>query len=292
MSILPFIEKSKLLSERSIYDHLNSEKKYETESSQDFIKYSSDWWDDYKTIRNSHTTRLVKIFVPTEDRENYIYKSCTSLIEPITIGRAINTPYEAARFVSLIPYERNETSGQKYEQWNTTHTFMSAGKGDVEDHSVLLCNLLLGFGLDAYIAVGVCINGPHVWVLTRNKLENKKYKITYWESLTGQRVNLEDSKIFRFYKKIHSVFNNNSFYANVQPDDSVFNTLYHFDDEYLWKNIPSDKLEALVKHNHTPFMDAILKDFYKLEMDLERDLKIKIQKHRKGLNYVFMYFSK
>jgi len=58
-----------------------------------------------------------------------------------------------------------------------------------------LCNLLLGFGLDAYVAVGISINGPHVWVITRNKLENKKYKVTYWESLTGQRINLGNKLI-------------------------------------------------------------------------------------------------
>ena len=37
---------------------------------QDFIKYANDWWEDYKTIRNSHSTRLIKLFLPTEDREN------------------------------------------------------------------------------------------------------------------------------------------------------------------------------------------------------------------------------
>jgi len=293
MSMLPFVEKSKLLSERTIFDHINSEKKYETESAQDFIKYANDWWDDYKTIRQTHSTRLIKIFVPTEDRENYVFKPSTSLIEAITIGRAINTPFEAARFVSLIPYERKEApGGQKVEIWNTTHTFFSVGKGDVEDHSVLLCNLLLGFGLDAYVAIGISINGPHVWVLTRNKLENKKYKVTYWESLTGQRINLDDSKIFRFYKKIHCVFNHNCFYSNIQPDDSVFNTLYHFEDDYLWKNIPSDKLEALVKYNHSPFMDAIVKDYYKIEIDLERDLKTKLQKYRKTLDLTSQFDNK
>lgn len=37
---------------------------------QDFIKYSHDWWEDYKTIRQSHGSRIIKLFVPTEDREN------------------------------------------------------------------------------------------------------------------------------------------------------------------------------------------------------------------------------
>jgi len=37
---------------------------------QDFIKYANEWWEDYKTIRNTHSTRLIKLFLPTEDREN------------------------------------------------------------------------------------------------------------------------------------------------------------------------------------------------------------------------------
>jgi hypothetical protein len=64
------MEKNKLLPERIIFEHLNSEKKYETECAQDFIRYTSDWWEDYKCIRNTHSSRLIKLFVPTEDREN------------------------------------------------------------------------------------------------------------------------------------------------------------------------------------------------------------------------------
>jgi hypothetical protein len=70
ISLLPFVEKSLLIPERIIFEQLNDEKKSETEKAQDFIKYANDWWEDYKTIRSSHNTRLIKLFVPTEDREN------------------------------------------------------------------------------------------------------------------------------------------------------------------------------------------------------------------------------
>ena len=33
------------------------------------------------------------------------------------------------------------------------------------------------------------------------KVENKKFTVTFWESLSGQRVNVDDPKVFRFYKK-------------------------------------------------------------------------------------------
>lgn len=43
--------------------------------------------------------------------------------------------------------------------WNTCHTFLSLGKGDLENHVLLLCSLLLGFGLDAYVCVGTVCSG-------------------------------------------------------------------------------------------------------------------------------------
>ena len=35
--------------------------------------------------------------------------------------------------------------------------------GDAEEHALLLCALLLGFGLDAYVCTGRDAQGPHTW---------------------------------------------------------------------------------------------------------------------------------
>lgn len=68
--------------------------------------------------------------------------------------------------------------------------FIFQGCGDSEDHAVLLCNLLLGFGLDAYVAVGTNSEGSHAWVLTRQAPSSNsgKRKVEFWESLTGQKM--------------------------------------------------------------------------------------------------------
>ena len=284
LSLVPIIDKSHLLSQSSVTDQLNDERKSEIERTQDFIQYSTQWWEDYKSIRPSHASRIVKIFLPTEDREYYAYKPATSVIEPISVGRAINTPYEAARFVSLIPFERRENpGGEKVEIWHSMHSFLSLLKGDVEDHVVLLCNLLLGFGLDAYVASGFAVNGPHLWVLTRNKINSTNYQVTFWESLTGQRISVEDPKIFKFYKKIHCVFNDNSFYANIQNDDNVFNSIYNFADSTIWKGLPKDKIAGLTKYSVTPILEVINVDKYKVEMDMEKIIKGKISKYRTAM---------
>lgn len=45
--------------------------------------------------------------------------------------------------------------------------FLARGCGDSEDHAVLLCNLLTGFGLDVYVVVGTNGEGSHAWVMQR-----------------------------------------------------------------------------------------------------------------------------
>ena len=63
---------------------------------------------------------------------------------------------------------------------------------DCEDHAVLLCSLLLGFGLDAYVCVGTKAKGAaHTWVM----VINTDGLVTFWESLTGHRC---DKLIYNF----------------------------------------------------------------------------------------------
>ena len=82
--------------------------------------------------------------------------------------RILDSPLHAARFVSLIPFERLEVPGSdKVEVWHSMQSFLARGCGDAEDHAVLLCNLLIGFGLDAYVAVGTNGEGSHAWVVER-----------------------------------------------------------------------------------------------------------------------------
>jgi hypothetical protein len=79
----------------------------------------------------------------------------SSQVAPVMSGRLIDTPTQAARFVSLLPHEvargvgRGRDGGAKVEQWSHPHTTLSRGCGDVEDHASLLCGLFLGLGLDA-----------------------------------------------------------------------------------------------------------------------------------------------
>lgn len=119
----------------------------------------------------------MKIYAETEDGN---YKPVSSLVQPLKTNRLIDSPLHAARFTSLIPFLRDEKPGGiRSEVWHNLHTFLSRGAGDVEDHCLLLCSLLLGFGLNAYVCIGTSGDGPHSWVLTLGE------RPMFWESLTG-----------------------------------------------------------------------------------------------------------
>jgi hypothetical protein len=86
----------------------------------------------------------------------------------------------------------------RLEAWHSPHTFLSLRHGDCEDHATLLCSLLLGFGLEAYVVVGTRLDrkgveSDHVWVLTlegevREDGMSSGPSVMFWESLTGQRL--------------------------------------------------------------------------------------------------------
>lgn len=109
------------------------------------------------------------------------------------------------------------------ENWATTFAFFAKMCGDVEDHATVLCSLLLGWGLDAYVAFGTILvpsasasasaaassgvvsSGaggastaseakPHCWVVSMEHTEKETKaarwttvtRVTFWEPLTGQ----------------------------------------------------------------------------------------------------------
>ena len=191
----------------------------------------------------------------------------------------IDSPLHAARFVSLIPFQRIEDfDSERVEIWHSIQAFMGRGCGDVEDHSVLLCNLLLGFGLETYICVGTNMEGAHTWVMTIEH-ERGLSKVTFWESLTGQKFKLGDTRINQFYRSIGCVFNDRLFYANIQPDDQVKNVIFDLDDATLWKAMDTVFIKALPRVPVASLMPSDL-DTIEEEKALEKALKTKINSLR------------
>lgn len=93
---------------------------------------------------------------------------------PVRAGRILDSPAQAARFVASVPTQSSSSIGSSstsHDQWKSGLAFLVENRGTVENHALLLCSLLLGFGMNAFVAVGIVAeeNGgrrPHAWVVT------------------------------------------------------------------------------------------------------------------------------
>ncbi len=67
--------------------------------------------------------------------ENCNNRPVCSYVKPMRAGRLIDTPRQAARFVSLVGYEKVAMvgGGERTEQWSTMHAFLCRNKGVSQD---------------------------------------------------------------------------------------------------------------------------------------------------------------
>lgn len=233
---------SETLSPEVISTQRSLERQKTAEKERLFLVYAKQWWREFLEIRPSHQSKLVKIFAQDE---NGVNRPVCSYVRVLRAGRLLESPRQAARFVSLLAQERAPVlgGGTRQEQWCTMMAFLCRNKGDCEDHATLLCSLLLGFGLDAYVCVGTkAKNIPHTWVMTCGT----DGTVTFWESQTAHRylhqpVDPEapplvpQPKPTYPYRTIGCVFNHKTFLANCQPSDSVELCVFDFTDASRWK---------------------------------------------------------
>jgi centrosomal protein CEP76 len=200
------------------------------------------WWAAAARAHPHVSGRVFKIIA--EDELGY-HRSVCSLVTPIAPHRSVLNPRFSARFVSLIPFRRDAgLTGGRVETWRSAHAMLSRLQGDVEDHALLLCSLLLGWGLDAWVVLGTIAtpNGgvgntsgeqrPYCWVATLDgRDENNEPKVTFWEAISGKQYELstytealEDKNgattasppQTHMFSEVHCMFRHDMFALNIQ----------------------------------------------------------------------------
>ena len=154
------------------------------------------------------------------------HRMVCNFIGRITPPRMMDGPRHTARFVSLIPFYRSlELIGGNISSWNSSYITLTKLQGDIEDHAILLCSLLLGWGMDAWIAYGsiftpvstiggssvttgiggvdmmVPTNHFHYWVVTLDGLKSTNTSdtsnaISSTSSSNKSKLNSDDYVIF------------------------------------------------------------------------------------------------
>jgi hypothetical protein len=141
--------------------------------------------------------------------------------------------------------------------WRSLHCILSTRGGTAADHAVLLASLFLGFGLDAYVCIGLgvargssggssgsssgsgggaslgAVEEEAVWVLTRvpappppqqplqqqHSQPPQRYTVTLHDPLTGlQHAPTSPTCPFR---RLHCLFSQAAFYACTAGDDTL-----------------------------------------------------------------------
>ncbi|XP_041648664.1 centrosomal protein of 76 kDa isoform X3 [Cheilinus undulatus] len=290
------------LTETLSSDIISTQKSLEKQRTEEkerlFLVYAKQWWREFLEIRPSHQSKMVKIFAQDE---NGINRPVCSYVHVLRAGRLLESPRQAARFVSLLPHEKAPMiggGGGKQEQWCTLMSFLCRGKGDCEDHATLLCSLLLGFELDAYVCVGTKNKGtPHTWVLTRGT----DGSITFWESLTAHRYLhrpidpdapplAPQPKPSSPYRTVGCVFNHQTLLANCQPSDAVELCVFDFQNQSRWKAMSEEALASVCALGSTtslpplPPLCAPSLDPAAASNQLELEMRFLVSEHRKDLD--------
>ena len=118
-----------------------TERQQNAERERLFLVYSKQWWKEYLQIRPEHAHRMVKIFAQDERGVN---RCVCGFLRPLRAGRLLDGPRHAARFVSLIPFERchghvGAGRGGGGDVWSSLHTLLSVRKGVSGASLVSLC---------------------------------------------------------------------------------------------------------------------------------------------------------
>ncbi|RNF20659.1 centrosomal protein 76kDa [Trypanosoma conorhini] len=283
LELLP--NKAPRFSEEDVASRIDLQRSAITSADREFLLYARRWWMEFQEIRPIHKQRKVKVFASTS---NGRMVPTTHFVSVIRAENGIDTPAEAARFVSLIAVTDEEHLTQEVllgglgnnssrNCWLSMFTFLSQRRGEPCNHAALLCSLLLGFGLDAYCAVGTNKKGTTImFVVSRKRLNAGVFEVLLWEPTSGNRFTLTDA---HQVETLGSVFNHRSFYANIQPSDIVTTISFDFDNEELWKPLTPLKLRMVPKYPN-PSLLWIPIDTKSLEEELVTSLITEITEYR------------
>jgi centrosomal protein CEP76 len=289
LELVPSPHSESRMTEAEVMVGLKREREAQVESERKFFAYARAWWSQYLDLSPHHQTRPVKLFALSDLGTQ---RPVSAFLQPLRASRLIETPTQAAHFVSLLAHVRDRAAmgggSSAADVWRTTHATLAARRGETEEHALLLCSLLLGFGLDAYVCIGTDGRGPHVWVLTRAGT-GVQAACTFWESLSGQTYDVAVGGVGMGgghpYLTLACLFSHEAFYANTQPSCAL-DTSFSLDlsDKAAWKSMEPSLLKSITPLPCAPLTPPALTDHGGVADATERALQSLVDQHRSSLH--------
>jgi hypothetical protein len=274
----------------------NSMKVYQrtiTTVGRDVLQQLKAWWAKLRSDFPFIAERQLKFI--TED-ECGRHRFVGSFISAVLPEREINGPRYAARFVSLVPFQREVSlSGGRINRWHSPFATLCRLRGDVEDHAILLCSLLLGWGLQAFVAMGTLHTEKdekqlHCWVVTICETG----RVSFWESLTAEVVDVNSPSMRDLhYREIWSLFRQNEYFVNIQLDCASSSTSFDINNAKYWRSfhLPAEAV-TILSHPGASFSlqdSGSLQTAVLREESLERELMdwLRAERQHSGLQTIF-----
>lgn len=263
-----------------------------TNIGRDILQQLKAWWANLRQDYQFISERQLK-FV-TED-ECGRHRFVGNFISAILPAREINGPRYAARFVSLLPFRREiSLSGGRINRWHSPFATLCRLEGDVEDHAILLCSLLLGWGLQAFVALGTLHTTKeekhtHCWVVTICETG----RVSFWESLTAEVIDVDSPGIKdSHYREVWALFRNDEYYVNIQLDCNCFSTSFDIRNAKFWRSfhLPSEAA-MILRHPGSSFAlcdGENLQSVVAMEQSLEQEIIewLRFERQQSGLQTI------
>ena len=253
---------------------------------QDNFQLARSWFSRARREFPFLEERKIKLVAEDEcGRHRFV---CGFVSPLVKTPRSVDGPRYAARFVSLIPFKRDVSlSGERVSTWHSAQCTAIRMHGDVEDHALLLCSILLGWGMDAWMCYGTIYdtsggNGtekenerqtsfrPHYWVVTLDDLRDGR--LVFWESLTGQQYNVAVDTHLKIvgnvggmddhpFREVYALFRHDAFLLNTQrfaivapnaiESESTLHAVacnFNLNDSKAWLQFPFKGEAELLRH--------------------------------------------
>eukprot|EP00606_Chrysophyceae_sp_TOSAG23-5_P001494 GSChrysophyteH2.ASY1.ANO1.1.1 assembled CDS len=198
---------------------------------QDNFQLARSWFSRARREFPFLEDRKIKIVAEDEcGRHRFV----TGFVSPqVLTPRSVDGPRYAARFVSLIPFKRDVSlSGERVSTWHSAQCTAVRLQGDIEDHALLLCSMLLGWGMDAWVCYGTIYDSDSTNTSNTDGSAKSTVQVVFWESLTGQQYNVNVDKHLKItigdeinggsndhpFREIFTLFRHDAFLLNTQQD--------------------------------------------------------------------------
>ncbi len=276
LELLPRPRAEGTMTEAEVMLTLKRERDAQVEAERKFFAYARAWWQQYVELSPAHASRAVKLFALSELGTQ---RPVNAFVRPLRAARLLHSPRHAAHFVSLLSHRREAPAGAAVaDVWRSVHATLATRAGETEEHALLLCCLLLGFGLEAYVCLGADGRGSHAWVLT----VGVDGALTFWESLTGLQYALPGAAGHP-YTELACVFNDRALYANTQASVALEHASLQLDDPSAWKKMDATLLRGVTPLPQAPLRPCSLGEPAALESAAEAALRALVDEHRASL---------